>query len=220
MRRITILAIALLMLTRLAVPGRAQGIDIFEQDGVRDVELSINSRDLAELRATASENTYYPADFEYRGIKVRNVGIRSRGLGSRNATKLGLRVDFNRYTTGKMFAGHKALALDNLWQDASLVRERIAMALYERLGVATPREVFGRVFINGGYEGLYTITEELDSQFLTRIGNDEGVLFEYKYVGVWHGEDLGGRHRRLRAVVRGAHAREAGAAERCTRSAA
>ena len=191
MRRITTLALALLLLTGLAAQGQAQGVDIFEQDGVRDVHLSINSRDLAQLRASASENTYYPADFEYRGIKVRNVGIRSRGLGSRNATKLGLRVDFNRYITGGTFAGHKALVLDNLWQDASLVRERIAMALFERVGVPTPREVFVRVFINGGYEGLYTITEELDSQFLTRIGNDNGVLFEYKYVGVWHGEDLG-----------------------------
>ena len=191
MRRIIILATALFLLTGLAAQGRAQGMDVFEQDGVRDVHLSINSRDLAQLRATASENTYYPADFEYRGVKVRNVGIRSRGLGSRNATKLGLRIDFNRYMTGQKFEGHKALVLDNLWQDASLVREKIAMALYERIGVPVPREVFARVFINGSYEGLYTITEELDSQFLTRIGNDDGVLFEYKYVGAWHGEDLG-----------------------------
>jgi len=194
MRRITTSAIALLLLTGLAVAARAQtapAMDVFEQDGVRDVHLSINARDLAQLRTTASENTYYPADFEYRGVKVRNVGIRSRGLGSRNATKLGLRVDFNRYTTGLKFEGHKALVLDNLWQDASLIREKIAMSLYERMGVAAPREVFARVFINGNYEGLYTITEEPDSQFLTRIGNDDGVLFEYKYVQVWHGEDLG-----------------------------
>ena len=191
MRRFTTVAIALVLSTGLGWPAQAQGIDVFEQDGVRDVQLSINGADLAQLRATASENTYYPADFEYRGIKVRNVGIRSRGLGSRNATKLGLRVDFNRYTTGETFAGHKALVLDNLWQDASLVRERVAMALFERVGVATPREVFVRVFINGSYEGLYTITEELDSQFLSRIGNDEGVLFEYKYVGEWRAQDLG-----------------------------
>src|SRR5690349_4512489 len=117
MRRVTFFAIALLLLTGLAVPGRAQtaqAMDVFEQDGVRDVHLSINSRDLAQLRETASENTYYPADFDYRGVKVRNVGIRSRGLGSRNATKLGLRVDFNRYTTGLKFEGLKAVVLDNL----------------------------------------------------------------------------------------------------------
>jgi spore coat protein CotH len=191
MRRITTVAVMLFLLAGLAAPGRAQSIDVFEQDGVRDVQLSINSSDLAQLRATASENTYYPADFEYRGIKVRNVGIRSRGLGSRNATKLGLRVDFNRYTTGQTFSGHKALVLDNLWQDASLVRERIAMALFDRAGLATPREVFVRVFVNGSYEGVYTVTEELDSQFLTRIGNDGGVLFEYKYIGEWRAEDLG-----------------------------
>ena len=192
MRRPAILTIALILLAGVATAARGQvALDVFEQSGVRDVQLSINSADLAQLRATAAENTYYPADFEYRGTKVRNVGIRSRGLGSRNATKLGLRVDFNRYKSGQTFAGHKALVLDNLWQDASLVRERVAMAMFERIGIPAPREVFVRVFINGNYEGLYTVTEELDSQFLTRIGNDEGVLFEYKYLGVWHGEDLG-----------------------------
>ena len=48
MRRITTLAFALVLLTGLAAQGLAQGVDIFEQDGVRDVQLSINSRGLGE----------------------------------------------------------------------------------------------------------------------------------------------------------------------------
>jgi spore coat protein CotH len=192
MQRIQMLALTLVLVLGLSADGRAQaGADVFEQVGVRDVQLFINATDLAELRATSAENTYYPADFEYLGTRVRNVGIRSRGLGSRNSTKLGLRVDFNRYASGQTFAGHKALVLDNLWQDASLVRERVAMAMFDRMGVPTPREVFVRVFVNGTYEGVYTIVEEMDSQLLTRIGNDGGVLFEYKYVGVYNAEDLG-----------------------------
>jgi spore coat protein CotH len=175
----------------LTASAGAQGPDVFEQVGVRDVQLFVNTADLAQLRATASENTYYPADFEYLGVRVRNVGIRSRGLGSRQATKLGLRIDFNRYASGQRFVGHKALVLDNLWQDPSLVRERVAMALYDRMGLPAPREVFVRVFVNGTYEGLYALVEEVDGQLLTRIGNDEGVLFEYKFTDQYRGQDLG-----------------------------
>jgi spore coat protein CotH len=191
-RNLLLRAAGVVLLTLgLTASAGAQGPDVFEQAGVRDVQLFVNTADLAQLRATASENTYYPADFEYLGVRVRNVGIRSRGLGSRQATKLGLRIDFNRYASGQRFIGHKALVLDNLWQDASLVRERVAMALYERMGLPAPREVFVRVFVNGTYEGLYALVEEVDAQLLTRIGNDEGVLFEYKFTDQYRAQDLG-----------------------------
>lgn len=193
MRRLLDTLTVLLLVIGTAGVARAQATEtnLFEQAGVQDVQLFINSADLAVLRATASENTYYPADFQYLGTRVRNVGIRSRGSGSRQATKLGLRVDFNKYASGQRFAGLKALVLDNLWQDASLVRERVAMDLYERMGIAPPREVFVRVFINGTYEGLYALTEEVGGQFLTRTGHDNDLMFEYKWVTDYRGQDLG-----------------------------
>ena len=40
---------------------------------------------LARL-ATYLENTYYPADVTWNGIRVRNAGVRSRGRGSRSGT--------------------------------------------------------------------------------------------------------------------------------------
>ncbi|WP_396626054.1 CotH kinase family protein [Luteitalea sp.] len=191
MHRIVTVAWALALVLAWAGPARAQDIDPFEQAGVSDVKLWVNSADLAQLRATADQNTYYPADFEYRGVVVRNIGVRSRGLGSRNATKVGLRLDFNRYASGQRFAGQKAMVLDNLWQDPTMIRERLALRLYEAMGVPAPREVFVRVFINGEYQGLYALVEEINAQMLTRIGNDEGVLFEYKFLGPYRAQDLG-----------------------------
>ena len=41
--------------------------------------------------------------------------------------KPALRIDFNRYVAGQEFLGLKSLALDNLWQDPSMIRERLAM---------------------------------------------------------------------------------------------
>src|SRR5687767_6594552 len=71
--------------------------DLFDGHAVQELRLFMNSRDLQELRERYSENIYYPGDLQWRDLRVRNVGVRPRGMGSRSATKPGLRIDFNRY---------------------------------------------------------------------------------------------------------------------------
>ena len=133
-----------------------------------------------------------PADFEWRGNRVRNVGVRVRGLASRSAVKPGLLIDFNRYIAEQAFLGMSALVLDNALRDASLVRERVSMAFIKRMGQPAPRESFARVYINGLYEGLYVLVEAVDSPFLAReVGDGFGYLFEHKFVGGFYGEFLG-----------------------------
>ena len=176
-----------------APPADAQSVDeVFDAQTLHEIRLLINSKDLQLLRANFTENTYYPADLVWGGQRVRNVGVRSRGLGSRNANKLGLRVDFDRYTTDQRFAGLASIVLDNLLQDPAMVRERVAMAFFTRIGVPAPRESFCRLFINNEYQGVYAIIEELEPVFAARtLGEDNGFLFEYHYVRSFHGEDLG-----------------------------
>ena len=114
--------------------------ELFDDSQVHDIWIHINARDWAQLRASYQENTYYPADIEWRGVKVRNAGIRVRGRTSRSPEKPGLRIDFNRYVAGQEFLGLKSLALDNLWQDPSMIRERLAMLVFDRMGLPAPRE--------------------------------------------------------------------------------
>ena len=79
-------------------PGHGQGFEeLFNTAALQRIDLLVNSRDWEKLKANFQENEYYPADVRWNGQTVRNVGIRSRGLGSRSGTKPGLRVDFNRY---------------------------------------------------------------------------------------------------------------------------
>jgi spore coat protein H len=166
--------------------------ELFDDHVIHDVRLFINERDLQELRNRYREDLYVPADFEWRGQRVRNVGVRPRGLATRSPMKLGLKVDFNRYAAGQSFLGHTALVLDNLLQDPSLVRERLSMALFERLGEPASRESFARVYINNSYEGIFAIVEPVDGEFLTRTrGNKTGYLFERHFQYPYYGEDLG-----------------------------
>jgi spore coat protein CotH len=175
-----------------ALAGAQTSDEFFDSRTLHEVRLYIHSVDLRQLREHYLEDTYVPGDFEWRGIRVRNVGVRVRGLASRSATKLGLRIDFNRYVAEQTFAGMSAVVLDNALRDPSFLRERTSMAFIRRMGQPAPRESFGRVYINGVYEGLYALVESVDSRFLAReVGDGLGYLFEHKFAGGFHGEFLG-----------------------------
>ena len=167
--------------------------ELFDVGTLHEVKLFIHSGDLAELRERYLEDdVYYPADFEWRGVRVRNVGVRVRGLATRSASKPGLRIDFNRYVEQQEFLGLKSLVLDNSLKDPSFIRERTSMALIRRMGQPVPRESFARLSINGAYQGLYTLVESVDSAFLAReLGDGLGYLFEHKYIDGFHAEYLG-----------------------------
>ena len=175
-----------------ALAGAQTSDEFFDSRTLHEVRLYIHSADLRQLREHYLEDTYVPGDFEWRGIRVRNVGVRVRGLASRSATKLGLRIDFNRYVAEQAFLGMSAVVLDNALKDPSFLRERTSMAFIKRMGQPAPRESFGRVYINGAYEGLYAFVETVDSRFLAReLGDGLGYLFEHKFVGGFYGEFLG-----------------------------
>ena len=102
-------AIAFVVFLSCGAPALAQtSDDLFNPDVLQRIDLWLNSSDWAKLKAAFQENTYYPADVTWNGQTVRNVGIRSRGLGSRSSTKPGLRVDFDRYSSGQQFLGLKS----------------------------------------------------------------------------------------------------------------
>jgi spore coat protein CotH len=163
----------------------------FDDNNLQEVRLSIHSDDWRRLKETYLENTYYPADFEWNGLKVRNVGIRSRGTASRSSTKPGLRVDLDRYVGDQRFLGLKSFVLDNLVQDPSFIKERLSMRMFAQMGLPAPRETHARLYVNNEYVGLYALVESIDKDFIERAytaraqetGNKErdGVIFEYNH---------------------------------------
>lgn len=166
--------------------------DLFDDGVLHRIDLYVNSRDWRQLKAQWQGNEYVPANFVWRGKIVRNVGIRSRGTGSRNENKLGLRVDFNRYTTGQTFLGLKAVILDNLTQDPTNIRETTAFTFLRRMGIPVSREAHAAVYVNNAYYGLFAIVEDVDTVALSRwFGESDGYLFEYRWLFEYWLTDLG-----------------------------
>jgi spore coat protein CotH len=155
---------------------------LFDDSVVHDIYITINSRDWSALKEHFLENTYYPGDLRWNTTTVRNIGVRSRGTGSRSGVKPGLRVDFDRYTTDQKFLGLKSIILRNNTQDETGMRERVSMLMFRRLGIVAEWEAHARLFINNAYSGLYTIVEAIDKTFLQKNFNEnDGHLYEYSF---------------------------------------
>ena len=172
--------------------------DLFSGETVQRLDLQLHSADWLRLKENFQTNTYYPSDMLWNGQTVRNVGIRSRGRGSRNRHKPGLKIDFDRYSANQKFLGLKSLVLDNLTQDPSGIHETVSMAFYARLGIPAPRETHVRLYVNNEYIGLYGLVESIDKGFLARVfgvvGEDtqnDGWLYEFVWQEDWRFTDLG-----------------------------
>lgn len=171
-------------------PAPSLADQLFDNQVLQRLDLTMNSRDWEKLKATFEENTYYTVTIAWRGQTMQNAWVRSRGSGSRNGTKPGLRVDFNRNASGAQeWLGLKSLILDNQKQDPTGLHEMLAFRLFERMGLPAPRESFAQLYVNNKFSGLYTIVEPIDKHFLARVfgahedGNveNDGYLFEYKW---------------------------------------
>lgn len=190
------LALALALPRRAGAQDAPGPADFFDDTVVHDLRLAMHAGDWELLQARCMENTYYPVDVEWRGLVVRNAGVRSRGTGSRDPRKPALKLDFDRYVDGQRFVGLKALDLDNFRQDAGMMKELVSMQFFRKMGIAAPRAVHARVYVNGTYMGLYAVLESVDKTFLkAAFGENDGHLYEYEwqsggYRFEWLGPDL------------------------------
>jgi len=201
MRRL-MCALTVLVLGFAPAAGAQPEIDFFSDNELGELRLYLHPRDWRALKDGYLENVYYPADVQWKGATTPNVGIRSRGAGSRSSTKPGLRVDIDYYASDQEFLGLKSFVLDNNVTDASLVRERLAMHFYARMGLHAPRERHIVLYVNDDFAGVYAVVESIDKRFLARVFGgasgqveNDGHLFEYKfnfpYYFSYLGEDLG-----------------------------
>jgi hypothetical protein len=130
--------------------------------------------------------------FRYGPYTIDRVGVRLKG----NATlrtldeKPSFKIAFDAYDGDQRFFGLEALTLNNMEQDPTMLRERLAYGVFRAAGVPAPRTGYARVYLNGELLGLYANIETVDDVFLARAFADpSGGLYEGDY-----GDDLHPTH--------------------------
>jgi uncharacterized protein (TIGR03437 family) len=173
--------------------------DLFDGSAVHEIRLTMPPANWQAQKDHYLDDTYFNVDsFQWRGaaatITVNNIGIHSRGHGSRSPIKPGLHIGFDHYVKGQTFLGLTGLELKSNTEDPSMVHERVTMLLFQRMGIPAPREVSSRLYVNGEYIGLYNLVEVIDQNFLQRVFNESnGYLYQYA-PGDWNRVANGGYH--------------------------
>ena len=178
----------LVIAAALLAPLPARAADpIFDQSVLHETRLVMDPADWQALRDNFRTNQYYAANISIDGEVVQQVGIRSRGKGSRSGTKPGIQVDMNKYVSAQEFHGYKSLVVDNLVQDPSFLREPLSFAVFEAMGIPAPQIAYTRLTVNDQYWGLYTLVEDVTKPFLeSRLGDKEGNLYKYEYLDAYY----------------------------------
>jgi CotH kinase protein len=165
-----------------AVAVSPAGAPIFNPSVLHEARLDLDPAAWQALRANFQSNQYYAANLTVDGVAVLQVGIRSRGDGSRSEEKPGLKVEFDKYVPAQEYYGYKSLVIDNLTQDPSFLRERLSFLVFEAMGIPAPRNAFARLTVNGEPWGLFALVEPVSKPFLeARLGEKSGTLFDYEW---------------------------------------
>ncbi len=147
--------------------------------------------------STTSDYTpiWVPCSFNFDGKEWYEVGIRFKGNSSLSTAyrsgngKLSLKLDFDEFEddypgiANQRFYGFKQLNLNNNYDDASLMREKVGADLFRDFGLASAQTNFCVVYIDHGsgsqYYGVYTLVEEVDNTVIkTQFTNGSGNLYK------------------------------------------
>jgi spore coat protein CotH len=190
MRSLSLSVPALILLA--AAPSARAGDPMFDPTRLHELRIVMDPNDWTSLQREFLSNQYYAANFSLDGQVLQQVGIRSRGKGSRSGVKPGLLIDTNKYVANQEFNGVKKLVLDNIIQDNTFLKEPLAYTVFEAMGIASPQIAYVRVTVNDQYWGVYWLIENIDKNFLEkRFGEKEGNLYKLEYVEDYRFTDKG-----------------------------
>ncbi|MFN7146148.1 MAG: CotH kinase family protein [Myxococcota bacterium] len=162
-------------------PSDGPGAFLYEDGAVHDFaftlapdQMDLLERDGPDVRATLT----------YEGVNW-EVGFKLKGSSTYQDLdgKPSIKVDLEQWVEDQRMVGVRRLTLNSMIFDPTMLREHVAYALYEAMGVPAPRHGYARVTINGEPYGLYGIVETMDEQWLRRTfpGDSDGNLYDSKY---------------------------------------
>ncbi|HPA46234.1 MAG TPA: CotH kinase family protein [bacterium] len=104
------------------------------------------------------------------GVLYDNVRIRLRGGAARDFPKKNWRLDFPK---SHLFDdAQRRLNFNCDYHDVSHMRNVLSMELLARLGLPTAKTQYMRLHFNGEYYGLYYCLEQINEDWLVRVGKD------------------------------------------------
>lgn len=158
---------------------------VFDKQKVMSIDLIVNENEWNDLLQNATKKEYIACDIVINGEKFKNVGIRAKGNTSLSSVasddttdRYSFKVEFDHYINQTCY-GLDKLALNNIIQDNTYMKEYMAYDLFNYMGVPSSLYSFANVSVNGKSWGLYLALEALEESYAIRnFGSTYGNLYK------------------------------------------
>lgn len=158
----------------------ARGQDLYDTATIRTIEVTTVSNWRTVMANNYSSRTYIKADVKVDNVVYTDVGVRHRGFSTyrflpRGKTdKRPWKIAVDEFVSGQRIKGYRTLNItNNLW-DPSFMREVVGYEFMRRY-VPAPKSCFVKLVVNGEDLGLFTLTEQINKDFLkTWFRDDDG----------------------------------------------
>ena len=173
--------------------------DAFEPYEVMEVEISIAEEDFASMMENPTAEEYQQCDITINGETYANVAIRTKGntslsqVASTDSDRYSFKIEFDHYDSGQSMKGLDKLVLNNLFCDATYIKEYMAYDIFNYIGVECPYYSFAHITVNGEEWGLYLALEAMEDSFVERVYHtNEGQLYKPETMEMGGGNLEGG----------------------------
>jgi spore coat protein H len=144
------------------------------QTQVEHFEISFDEKTWRLITDPSTAREYAPGRFKARGVEY-EVGVRLRGDQARFHPKLSWKV---KLPEGMKIDGMRRFNFLAEWLDAGYLTDAFSYELMHGSGAHSPRARYVLLTVNGKYEGIFVLVEQVDKPFLKAHGLDsEGSVY-------------------------------------------
>lgn len=157
---------------------------LFDDSYVHELDICLPQVNWDYMVEHAQEEQYVLCNAVIDGELVENIAIRPKGNSSLKAIKtqggdrFSFKIEFDHYREDQTYYGLDKLALNNLGQDVSCLKDYLTYHMMNEIGIAAPLSSYVHVKLNGQDFGLYLAVEAIEDAFAYRnYGTEFGNIY-------------------------------------------
>jgi len=186
-----------LLATVLFMNGEALGISayssslpyestLFDDSYVHTVDIVVDEDDWDEMLENGADKEYVISTVVIDNNAINNVAIRTKGNSSlrdivkSDSDRYSFKIEFDHYDDSLSYYGLDKLALNNMYQDNTYMKDYLAYQMLDFMDADAPLASYAYITVNGEDWGLYLAVEAVEDSFIDRVyGTDsDGNLYK------------------------------------------
>ena len=175
---------------------------LFDSSYVHQIDIAISDADWSDLTANPIDKTKYEVSITIDGETVSSVSFATKGNTSlssvaddKDSDRYSFKVNFGKYVDGQTYYGLNKLNLNNLYADATFMKDYLSYDLFRQAGVDAPLTSYVWLTVNGKDQGLYLAIEDISESYLERTNDGAGELYKPETEMLDNMDQMGGGNR-------------------------